>query len=230
MGSSNVGPASVHTGTTTSSHRVCARLEYLLICITMCTSLLYTRCSHLLLVCAFLSTRAPGIFVTALGDYSSLKFTNQTGRQAVSQAVRRTRDSFPRGNAAMTASCTVISGSFAQSASSCQKCGPAKVTSWAAQGHFHSATTPALQLCTTCKPRRCLSLTLSFLHGSWSMAQYMVQTHCSLERAKTESSRNSPPTPCLSPAAPDPSRPLVRLGTAFYSATVDCSHAFKACK
>lgn len=85
VGSSNVGPASVHTGTTTSSHRVCARLGYLLICTTMCTSLLYTRCSHLLLVCAFLSTRAPGIFVTALSDYSSLKFTNQTGRQSGSQ-------------------------------------------------------------------------------------------------------------------------------------------------
>lgn len=210
MGSSNVGPASVHTGTTTSSHRVCARLEYLLICITMCTSLLYTRCSHLLLVCAFLSTRAPGIFVTALGDYSSLKFTNQTGRQAVSQAVRRTRDSFPRGNAAMTASCTVISGSFGPSASSCQKCGPAKVTSWAAQGHFHSATTPALQLCTTCKPRRCLSLTLFF--SAWIMVHGSIHGTDSLQLGKGKNRVESQfPTDTM-PVTCSP-RPISTVGT-----------------
>lgn len=135
----------------------------------------------------------------------------------------------------MTASCAVISGSAATAfASLClSKRGPAEVTSWPAQGtsstfnllHNHPCTCTLHHL-----QASSLSITpSSFLHGSWSVALYThrtLQLHCSLERKKTESSRNSPPRTCLSPAAPDPSRPLVRLGTAFYFATVDCSHGF----
>lgn len=146
----------------------------------------------------------------------------------------------PRGNAGMTASCTVISGASATATASrlqvslcLSKRGPAEVTSWPARGtSTFCTTTPALALCTTCKPRLCLSLSFSSLHGSWSMALYTyraLQLHCSLERKNPGSSRNSPPRTCLSPAAPDPSRPLVRLGTAFYFATADSSHGFEAC-
>lgn len=59
---------------------------------------------------------------------------------------------------------------------------------------------------------------------------HSIRLHCSLERKETKSSRNAPPKTCLSSAVADPSRPSVRLGTAFYSATVDCSHEFRACQ
>lgn len=120
-------------------------------------------------------------------------------RQAVSQADKR----FPRGNAGMTASCAVISGSsaialgwpttfYTQSVTGRRETkmllGRHKVT----PRFCNHPCTRNLHHRTICKPRRRLSLS-SLLHGSWSLAQLAAQTHCSLERAKTESSRNSPP-------------------------------------
>lgn len=202
-----------------------------LICTTMssCSS----TGSSLLLVCASVFTRA-----TPETSFLNLRHVRESNRQA-GQAVRQSDKETPArecsNDCVLHSNLGRLRKSLFVSLSACQNVAQPKsllgrheVLQPSAQPPLHLHSAP------TCKPRLCLSLSLSlFLHGSWSMAVYTYRTlqlHCSLERKNPGSSRNSPPRTCLSLAAPDPSRPLVRLGTAFYSATVDCSHGFEACK
>lgn len=171
------------------------------------------------------------------GDYSFATFANQTSRQA-RQSDKETPARECRNDCVLHSHLGRLRNSNSLSSTSI----PLPVKTWPSRSHFlagmryfnllhnHPCTCTLHHLQASSLP---VTISFSFLHGSWCMALYTYRTlqlHCSLERKNPGSSRNSPPRTCLSPAAPDPSRPLVRLGTAFYFATANCSHGFQACK
>lgn len=104
---------------------------HLLICTTMssCSS----TGSSLLLVCASVFTRATP--ETSFLDLRHVRESNRQAGQAVRQSDSQTKK-LPRGNAAMTASCTVISGASARAFSSRSL----PVKTWPSRSHFLAGT------------------------------------------------------------------------------------------
>lgn len=152
----------------------------------------------------------------AVNDCSSAS-VNQTGTQMRSQTVRETPARECTNDCVLRRHLGLLRNSLRPSA--CENVAQPKVTSRPAQGNMYYCSTtsctitPALALCTTCKPRLCLSLPLSsLLHGSWSAPCYTQHATASLQLGQ-EKSRVESQFPTENMPVACSSRPISTVGT-----------------